>query len=222
MLSGILCLIFNLEQLANMISIGTLIAFTIVCGGAIVLRFESKYDSPSNSADDYTKNLSMSTVAYTLDAGPKHFARFEWYEPVAAIIGQVSAVVTLLVGHSCFSILLGVSIKLETPLWVSIICVIPMVIICILLTLLKPRNIPKTFSCPLVPVLPLLGVSSNIYLITQLPVDAVWRAAIWTAVGLLIYFGYGIRHSKLNNNKVLDESVPSMIDPRTTDYNSLD
>eukprot|EP01118_Nematostelium_gracile_P009396 TRINITY_DN3160_c0_g1_i1.p1 TRINITY_DN3160_c0_g1~~TRINITY_DN3160_c0_g1_i1.p1 ORF type:complete len:546 (-),score=126.59 TRINITY_DN3160_c0_g1_i1:29-1666(-) len=37
-MSGVIALCFNLDGLANMISIGTLLAFIVVCGGVVVLR----------------------------------------------------------------------------------------------------------------------------------------------------------------------------------------
>lgn len=65
--------------------------------------------------------------------------------------------------------------------------------------LFRPLNIPKTFACPLVPLFPLIGVFVNIYLIVQLPIDAIYSTAAWIGIGLMIYFGYGIRKSRLND-----------------------
>jgi len=44
MFSTTLALFMNLDQLSSMISIGTLLAFTLVCGGVVVLRYS---DSPA-------------------------------------------------------------------------------------------------------------------------------------------------------------------------------
>jgi len=41
-MSGIIAFFLNLDSLANMISIGTLLAFIVVCGGVVVLRMEDK------------------------------------------------------------------------------------------------------------------------------------------------------------------------------------
>ena len=37
------------------------------------------------------------------------------------------------------------------------------------------------------------------YMMLQLPAETWIASSIWFALGLLIYFGYGIRHSRLND-----------------------
>jgi APA family basic amino acid/polyamine antiporter len=56
---------------------------------------------------------------------------------------------------------------------------------------------PRPFRVPLVPVVPLLGVASCVYLMIGLPVDTWARLLVWMAIGLVIYFGYGRRHAHL-------------------------
>ena len=58
-------------------------------------------------------------------------------------------------------------------------------------------DIPRPFKTPLVPFVPALGILSCIYLMTQLPKDTWFRLIAWMAIGLVIYFAYGIRKSKL-------------------------
>ncbi len=60
----------------------------------------------------------------------------------------------------------------------------------------KP-NIPRPFRTPLVPFIPAMGIVSCIYLMTGLPRDTWIRLFVWMAIGLVIYFVYGIRMSKL-------------------------
>lgn len=59
-------------------------------------------------------------------------------------------------------------------------------------------DLPRPFRTPLVPLVPLLGAGLCILQMASLPADTWWRLALWLAAGCAIYFGYGIKHSKLN------------------------
>ena len=55
----------------------------------------------------------------------------------------------------------------------------------------------RPFRTPFVPLVPLLSIASCFMLMIQLPGRTWWRFAIWLAVGLVLYFVYGFRHSRL-------------------------
>ncbi|KAK3842738.1 MAG: amino acid transporter [Linnemannia gamsii] len=57
----------------------------------------------------------------------------------------------------------------------------------------------RRFKVPLGPVLPILGALSCIGLIAVDSVSAIIRLIIWLAIGLVVYFAYGSRRSRLNN-----------------------
>ncbi len=47
-------------------------------------------------------------------------------------------------------------------------------------------------------LIPLMGLSSCLYLLTGMTHDNWFWFLVWFALGMIIYFGYGFRHSKLN------------------------
>ena len=55
----------------------------------------------------------------------------------------------------------------------------------------------RPFRVPLVPLVPLLGVIFCVLLMLSLPILTWIRFGIWLAIGLLIYFFYGVNHSRL-------------------------
>ena len=57
-------------------------------------------------------------------------------------------------------------------------------------------DIPNGFKTPLVPFVPCIGIYINILLIISLDIWSLIRVLLWTVVGMIIYFGYGIRYSK--------------------------
>jgi len=70
--------------------------------------------------------------------------------------------------------------------------------VCIgVLVLRKARpELPRPFRTPLVPIVPILGALSAFGLMAALPVDTWIRLAVWTAIGLAIYFLYGMKNSR--------------------------
>lgn len=58
-------------------------------------------------------------------------------------------------------------------------------------------DLPRPFKAPGGIILPLLGVLSCGALIAFLPHETHFRFLLWLGAGLVIYFAYGIRHSKL-------------------------
>ncbi len=82
---------------------------------------------------------------------------------------------------------------------VSIGTLFAFVIVCggvLVLRYTRP-DIPRPFRTPLVPFVPVLGILSCLYLMSGLPRDTWLRLIAWMGLGLVIYFTYGIRHSKL-------------------------
>jgi len=56
---------------------------------------------------------------------------------------------------------------------------------------------PRPFRAPFVPIFPILGVLMCLALMLSLPVMTWIRFVVWLAIGLVIYFLYSVRHSKL-------------------------
>ncbi len=59
-------------------------------------------------------------------------------------------------------------------------------------------DLPRPFHCPLVPLVPILGILSAVAQMVALPFDTWMRLLVWMALGFIVYFAYGYWHSKLN------------------------
>ncbi|MEM5449068.1 MULTISPECIES: amino acid permease [Paraburkholderia] len=72
-----------------------------------------------------------------------------------------------------------------------------MVSIAVLVLRRTHPHLPRAFRCPGVPVVPILAVASCLFLMINLQ-PLTWVAfLVWTAFGLIVYFGYSRRHSRL-------------------------
>jgi APA family basic amino acid/polyamine antiporter len=72
-------------------------------------------------------------------------------------------------------------------------------IVCAGVWVLRVRHpdMPRPFKTPMVPLVPILGIISALFLMTRLPAIT-WKVMIgWLLFGLIIYFGYSRKHSKV-------------------------
>ncbi|GHF18005.1 amino acid permease [Amycolatopsis deserti] len=82
---------------------------------------------------------------------------------------------------------------------VSIGALSAMVIVAIAVPVLRHKrpDLKRPFTVPLSPVLPIIAALACLYLMLNLDVLTWIRFAVWLAIGLVIYFAYGRRHSRL-------------------------
>lgn len=73
------------------------------------------------------------------------------------------------------------------------------VIVCAAVLIMRSTNpeAKRPFRCPLVPLVPILGIITCLMLMFSLPMENWFRLFGWLALGMVIYFCYGKRHSVL-------------------------
>ncbi|UEG54146.1 amino acid permease [Mucilaginibacter daejeonensis] len=81
----------------------------------------------------------------------------------------------------------------------SIGTLLAFVMVCAGVLILRKRqpDVSRPFKTPWVPVVPILGILTCLAMMTFLPGDTWLRLIIWLGLGLVIYFVYGRKHSKL-------------------------
>jgi APA family basic amino acid/polyamine antiporter len=58
-------------------------------------------------------------------------------------------------------------------------------------------DLKRAFRCPGVPFVPILAVLASVYLMLNLPAATWVRFLVWMVIGIVVYFAYGARHSRL-------------------------
>ncbi|MFZ3266234.1 MAG: amino acid permease [Terriglobales bacterium] len=82
---------------------------------------------------------------------------------------------------------------------VSIGTLLAFVIVCAGVWILRVRRpeLHRPFKTPLVPLVPILGILVSGMMMVSLPLSTWLRLIIWLAIGMVIYFGYGRHHSRV-------------------------
>lgn len=63
----------------------------------------------------------------------------------------------------------------------------------------KMPELQRAFKTPLVPLVPILGIFTCLFMMVFLPADTWIRLVVWMLIGLDIYLAYGAKHSHLGN-----------------------
>ncbi len=81
----------------------------------------------------------------------------------------------------------------------SIGTLLAFIIVCAGVWVLRKRSpeVPRPFRAPWMPLTPILGIAFALLMMASLPLDTWLRLVIWLIVGLVIYFSYSRKHSKV-------------------------
>ena len=77
------------------------------------------------------------------------------------------------------------------------------ILVCIGVLVMRKRmpDAPRAFVTPLVPLVPILGVATCLFMMVFLPLDTWIRLIVWMMIGFDIYLWYGVRNSILSSNQ---------------------
>uniref|UniRef100_A0A182UZ07 Cationic amino acid transporter C-terminal domain-containing protein n=1 Tax=Anopheles merus TaxID=30066 RepID=A0A182UZ07_ANOME len=207
MLTGTLGGLFDLKALVNMLSIGTLMAYTVVAISILILRFSENPDPaiPSTSTRDpyESSNLLKARERVT---GSAFFKQLFNLSCIRLPTNVSSSVVGVLVTIYCLlAIALSLTIfyakdaifyDMELWAWILFGVLLGLTLLVLLLISIQPRErADAPFRVPLVPLLPGISIFVNIYLMLMLDVYTWIRFGIWMGIGLSLYAFYGFKNS---------------------------
>jgi solute carrier family 7 (cationic amino acid transporter), member 2 len=190
--TGTLATFFNLSQLVAMMSIGTLLAYSMVAVCVLILRYEV------NPHDD------MEELAPIRDAKLMIRKTFGSSHQKPDNISSSIATGSIIVFCSA-CILFGVVLKfmiadLASGEWPAILLMTLAVLagcISVVTISFQPKStVQLPFQVPLAPWIPCLSILTNVYLMMELDLMTWIRFAVWIGLGLVVYFTYGIKNSK--------------------------
>ncbi|KAJ7395539.1 Cationic amino acid transporter 3 [Pitangus sulphuratus] len=218
LLSAVLAFLLELKDLVDLMSIGTLLAYSLVAVCVLILRYQSgQLNSPKamemlelNGNEEERVIMNPSVTAASAQQKETLSCSTLFNPPLdtpTALSGRivyvcVSVIATVVTGL-CVFLTFSVAALKDT----SVGCIV--VLVLLLVALLIPTiiiwrqpqsNARLNFKVPFLPFLPIFSIFVNILLMVQLSPGTWVRFAIWMVVGFVIYFGYGIRNSVEGKN----------------------
>jgi basic amino acid/polyamine antiporter, APA family len=142
--------------------------------------------------------LGQSRVAFAMSRDnllPRYFARahprFRTPYRITILTGVVVAIIAAFVDLSRLAELVNIGTLFA-------FCLVSVGVMILRRT--QP-DLPRAFRTPLVPVVPILAILFCLYLMVSLPVGTWWRFVIWMVLGLVVYFLYSMRASRLGRTQ---------------------
>ncbi|KAB0393544.1 hypothetical protein E2I00_003275, partial [Balaenoptera physalus] len=214
-LAGVMALLFELSDLVDLMSIGTLLAYSLVSFSVLVLRYQP--DQNLSKIEKTEKGTEMKPVVEESplesvpEAGTSKILK-SLCDPINTIPTRKSG--QIIYGCASLLVLLLTVLSLILAQWPSrVFSGDPVYTTAAVLLLLfvtgvtviiwrQPQSpTPLHFKVPALPVLPLMSIFVNVYLMMQMTSGTWAQFGVWMVIGFVIYFGYGIRHSLEENNQ---------------------
>ncbi|CAM4613444.1 hypothetical protein PO909_006800 [Leuciscus waleckii] len=207
--AAIMAFLFDLKALVDMMSIGTLLAYSLVAACVLILRYqpdavfeksrikEGKEDVGESELTESESHLNMLKDRGVTLRSLLNPPLLPTEQTSSAVNASVIIMVIIVCVVSTLNTYYGQAIIAMEPWALGVLAASLFIfIMCILLVCRQPQTRKKvSFMVPLLPFLPILSIFVNVYLMVQLSGDTWIRFSIWMAIGFLIYFGYGMWHS---------------------------
>ncbi|KAM6907590.1 cationic amino acid transporter 2 [Xenentodon cancila] len=206
-IAAIMALLFDLKALVDMMSIGTLFAYTLVAICILILRYQADLSEGSSlgKAEPFTVGGMFFPPSQATTRTSKNVSN------LTISVVFIAIILSLFISKAVDSF--------QALQWWSLFCasvLALMLAFTVLVIWRQPQNMTKAaFMVPLVPLLPSFSTFVNVYLMVQLGSDTWIRYAVWMGLGLIIYFCYGVHHSvqkqRLENsqNRVHFQRIPT-------------
>ncbi|XP_050742145.1 cationic amino acid transporter 2 isoform X2 [Drosophila biarmipes] len=198
--------LFDLAQLVSLLSIGTLLAYSVVAISIMLLRYmdycEEENPGQREVRASETTSLTSSSERFTFGSVCTQLFNVHRIQEPTSISSRIVGVLATL--FCLISLGIGVLITqahhliASKEIWaLTLLAVLVLLMfLVILLICLQPREARRRlFRVPFVPIVPAISIFINIYLMLQLDSWTWIRFGVWMIVGLSIYFFYGLPNS---------------------------
>nr|XP_044630990.1 cationic amino acid transporter 4-like [Equus asinus] len=205
-LMAFLALLLDLQTLVQFRSICTLLTFTFVATSTIVLHFHKSLPASSlgPASPVGTEQASAPEPGQLRPALRPYLGFLGGCRPGAAVAWALGVLVASAITLDC--VLVFGDSALHLPPWGhTLLLLLSSVVFLLSLLVLgahQQQRRQDTFQVPMVPLTPALSILLNVLLMLQLSYLTWLSLSVWLLIGLMVYFGYGIWHSKENQQEL--------------------
>ncbi|XP_071116247.1 cationic amino acid transporter 4-like [Haliotis cracherodii] len=216
-LAALGALLFEIETLVEFMSIGTLLAYTIVAASIIILRYQpvtkcqfklKPEEGPQEEDAMSEKSIIMKKSKSHDDFGKlrsslKELPILRGFEP-GSCVTMATVLMGVLITCLCVTCIYGFPYLTGATWWIIVLIILfvgGIVFFYLVIIAHEQNDAFMTFQIPLVPLLPSLSMCFNVALMFSLSYLTWIRLAIWMAVGLVVYFAYGMHNSRENKSE---------------------
>ncbi|XP_004597177.2 cationic amino acid transporter 3-like [Ochotona princeps] len=220
-IAAVMAFLFELSDLVDLTSIGTLLAYSLVAFSVLVLRYQPDQNTAKEEktrGEGFEMKPAQPEVAV-----PEHDSDADTSKTRGNPCSPVRPLPTLESGravYACASLLvvLLAALSLLLTQWPQRlftgdpVCVSGAALLLLLVAGLacvvwrQPQDVtPLHFKAPALPALPLTNIFVNVYLMMQMAGRTWGQFGVWMVMGFAVYFGYGIRHSLEENDLQLPD-----------------
>ncbi|XP_004621606.1 cationic amino acid transporter 3 [Sorex araneus] len=222
-LAALMAFLFELTDLVDLMSIGTLLAYTLVAICVLILRYQPDREMKNGEDDTESQDenlreaekLTLEALFCPLNSTPTRLSGQIVYV-CSSLLALVLTMLGLVLAQWSGPLVSG------DPVWIVVVVLLLMLITGFTGVIYRqPQNAaPLHFKVPALPFLPVVSMFVNIYLMMQMTTGTWARFAIWMLIGYAIYFGYGMQHSLEEGKR---DQPPLKLRSRTIDLdlNSL-
>lgn len=174
---GIPALFLNLDVVVDLCSVGTLFAFVLVCAG--IIRLQQQRKKLAAVGREHEIPASKFNIPYV---NSKY---------IVPLLFVVTVSLFNIYGEG-----LGVMLQKTEAGWGGIRTQIPFIAFGLIFLLTAIMSFLRSYS-----LIPVLGFLCCSYLLCESGTSNWERFLVWLVIGLLVYFAYGKKHSKLNKEE---------------------
>ncbi|KAF1520869.1 Cationic amino acid transporter 3, partial [Eudyptes chrysocome] len=218
LLAAVMAFLLDLKDLVDLMSIGTLLAYSLVAVCVLILRYQSgQLNSPKAiemlelNGNEEERVIMNPTVTPASAQQKEMLSLATLFNPPTdtpttlsgRIVYVCVSVIATLITVICVVLTLKVTALKDASVgWIAalVLLLVALLIPTIIVWRQPQSNARLNFKVPFLPLLPIFSIFINILLMVQLSAGTWVRFAVWMAVGFTIYFGYGIRNSMEGKN----------------------